>query len=162
MEKPKMIAPLPTASLAAIAIALVSVTAAGADAIPGIVGTAGSPSAAPTTSLLDGKTFVTQSGEKGKQASNKDTIVFRDGRFLSEGCSPFGFKDATYQTTVDGATVRFHAETHSPTHGKMVWDGTVKENAIEATSIWTRERWYWKIKKEYWFRGQMEPENRRE
>jgi hypothetical protein len=51
--------------------------------------------------------------------------------------------------------VRFHAETHSPTHGKMVWDGIVKENAIEATSIWTRERWYWKIKREYWFRGHL-------
>jgi hypothetical protein len=37
----------------------------------------------------------------------------------------------------------------------MVWDGIVKDNAIETTSIWTRERWYWKIKKEYWFRGQM-------
>ena len=148
-----MIAPLPTISLAAIAIVLISVTSTVADAMPGTVGTAASPGAVPTVSLLDGKTFVAQSGEKGKQASNKDTIVFRGGRFLSEGCSPFGFKDAPYQTTVDGATVRFHAETHSPTHGKMVWDGIVKDNAIEATSIWTRERWYWKIKKEYWFRG---------
>ena len=110
--------------------------------------------------LLDGKTFVAQSGEKGKQATNKDTIVFRDGRFLSEGCSPFGFKDAPYQATVDGAAIRFHTETHSPTHGTMVWDGTVKDNAIEATSVWTRERWYWKIKKEYWFRGQLKYGNR--
>jgi hypothetical protein len=150
-----MIAPLPATSLAAIAIALISVTATGADTIPAMVGATASPSTVPTVSLLDGKTFVAQSGEKGKQASNKDTIVFRGGRFLSEGCSPFGFKDAPYQTTGDGATVRFHAETHSPTHGKMVWDGIVKDDAIEATSIWTRERWYWKIKKEYWFRGQM-------
>jgi len=150
-----MNAPLSPTSLAIIAIALISVTATGADAIPGTVGTAASTGAVPTVSLLDGKTFVAQSGEKGKQASNKDTIVFRGGRFLSEGCSPFGFKDAPYQTTGDGATVRFHAETHSPTHGKMVWDGIVKDDAIEATSIWTRERWYWKIKKEYWFRGQM-------
>ena len=148
-----MIAPLSTTSLAAIAIALISVTATGADAIPGVVGATASPSAVPTVSLLDGKTFVTQSGEKGKQASKMDTFVFRDGRFLSETCTPYGFGDAPYQATVDGATVRFHAETHSPTHGKMVWDGIVKDNAIEATSIWTRERWYWKIKKEYWFRG---------
>jgi len=151
----RMIAPLPATSLAAIAIALISVTATGADTIPAMVGATASPSTVPTVSLLDGKTFVAQSGEKGKQASNKDTIVFRGGRFLSEGCSPFGFKDAPYQTTGDGATVRFHAETHSPTHGKMVWDGIVKDDAIEATNIWTRERWYWKIKKEYWFRGQM-------
>jgi hypothetical protein len=44
----------------------------------------------------------------------------------------------------------------------MVWDGTVKDNAIEATSVWTRERWYWKIKKEYWYRGQLKYENRGE
>ena len=140
---------------ATIAIVLSSVTVMGADAIPGAVGAAASPSAAPTSRSLDGRTFVTQSGEKGKQASKNDTFVFRDGRFLSETCTPYGFGDAPYQAVVDGATVRFHAETHSPTHGKMVWDGIVKDNDIEATSIWTRERWYWKIKKEYWFKGQM-------
>ena len=149
-----MVAPRPAASLAAIAIALISVTAMGAGAVPGAVGGVASPSATPAFSSLDGKTFVAQSGEKGKQASKKDTFVFRDGRFLSETCTPYGFGDAPYQATVDGATVRFHAETHSPTHGKMVWDGIVKDDAIEATSIWTRERWYWNIKKEYWFRGQ--------
>jgi hypothetical protein len=150
-----MNAPLSPTSLAAIAIALISVTSTGADANPGTVGTAAPPSAVPALSSLDGRTFVTQSGEKGKQAIKKDTFVFRDGRFLSEACTPYGFGDAPYQATVDGATVRFHAETLSPTHGKMVWDGIVKDNAIEATSIWTRDRWYWKIKKEYWFRGQM-------
>ena len=150
-----MIAPLSTISLAAIAIALISVTATGADAILGVVGAAASPSTVPVLNLLDGKTFVTQSGEKEKQASSKDTIVFQDGRFLSEGCSPFGFKDAPYQATVDGAGIRFHAETHSSTHGTMVWDGIVKDNTIEATNIWTRERWYWNIKREYWYRGQL-------
>ena len=150
-----MNAPFSPILSATIAIVLSSVTVTGADAIPGAVGTAASPSAVPALSSLDGRTFVTQSGEKGKPASKKDTFVFRDGRFLSEACSPYGFGDAPYQATVDGATVRFHAETHSPTHGTMVWNGIVKDNAIEATSIWTRERWYWKIKREYWFRGQM-------
>ena len=152
-----MTAPLRATSLAAIAIALISVTA-----VPGATGAAASPGTAPTAGLLDGKTFVAQSGEKGKQASNKDTFVFRDGRFLSEGCGPFGFKDAPYEATVDGAAIRFHTETHSPTHGTMVWVGTVKENTIEATNVWTRDRWYWKIKKEYWYRGQLKNENRRE
>jgi hypothetical protein len=149
-----MNAPFSPTFSATIAIVLISVTAMGADAIPGAVGVAASPSAVPTVSLLDGKTFVAQSGEKGKQASKKDTFIFKDGRFLSETCTPYGFGDAPYQATVDGTTIRFHAETHSPTHGTMIWDGIVKDNAIEATSIWTRERWYWKIKKEYWFRGQ--------
>lgn len=137
-----MRAPLfPTLS-AAIAIALIAVTAAGVGA-------------GPIANALDGKTFVAQAGEKGKKASNKDTIVFRNGRFLSEGCNPYGFKDAPYQAAVDGGAVRFHAETHSPSHGTMVWDGIVRDDVIEATSIWTRERWYWKIKREYWYRGQL-------
>ena len=157
-----MIAPLSTPSLAAIAITLISVNAMGAGAVRSATGATASPSAVPALRPLDGKTFVAQSGEKGKQASKNDTFVFRDGRFLSETCTPYGFGDAPYQATVDGATIRFHAETHSPTHGKMVWDGFVKDNAIEATSIWTRERWYWKIKKEYWFRGQLKYENRGE
>lgn len=150
-----MNAPFPFTLSATIAIVLISVTAMGADAIPGAVGTAASPSSVPALSSLDGRTFVAQSGEKGKQASSKDTIVFQDGRFLSEGCSPYGFTDAPYQATVDGAGIRFHAETHSSTHGTMVWDGIVKDNAIEATNIWTRERWYWNIKREYWYRGQL-------
>ena len=150
-----MSAPLSRTFSATIAIALISMTAMEAGAVSGAVGAAATPSAVPSVNSLDGKTFVAQSGEKGKQASKKDTFVFRDGRFLSETCTPYGFGDAPYQATVDGATVSFHAETHSPTHGKMVWDGIVKDNAIEATSIWTRERWYWKIKKEYWFKGQM-------
>jgi len=111
--------------------------------------------AANSSNLLDGKTFVAQSGEKRKPASNKDTFVFRDGRFLSVGCNPWGFGDAPYRATDDGTAIRFHAETHSPTHGTMVWDGIVKGDAIEATNLWTRERWYWKIKREYWYRGQL-------
>jgi len=104
--------------------------------------------------LLDGKTFLAQSGEKGKKASNKDTIVFRDGRFLSEGCIQWGFGDAAYATGTEGDGIRFQTRTVSPTHGAMVWNGIVKGDTIEATSIWTRDRWYWKIKKEYWYRGE--------
>ena len=151
----------PTLSVA-IAIALISATSMGAGTVPGVVGATAPPSAVTALRSLDGMTFVAQSGEKGKQASKMDTFVFKNGRFLSETCTPYGFGDAPYQSTVDGATVRFHAETHSPTHGKMIWDGIVKDNAIEATSVWTRERWYWKIKKEYWYRGQLKYENRGE
>src|SRR4030066_616904 len=103
----------------------------------------------------DGKTFVAESGKKGKKASNKDTIVFHDGRFLSEGCTPWGFGDAAYKAGIEGAGIRFHAQTVSPTHGTMLWDGLVRGDAIEATSLWTRDRWYWKMKKEYWYRGQL-------
>src|SRR4030066_1060738 len=151
-----MNAALSPISVTAIALVLFSVTTQGAGAVPGAEGTASSPSAAPPSSSLDGKTFVAQSGEKGKQASNKDTIVFRNGRFLSEGCNPYGFGDAPYQATVDGAMVRFHAETYSPTHGNMVWDGIVRGDTIEAKNTWTRKRWYWNITREYWYKGRSE------
>lgn len=142
-------------SLTVIALILFSMTIMGAGAVPEADGTEPSPSVVPPSSSLDGMTFVAQSGEKGKQASNKDSIVFRNGRFLSEGCNPYGFGSAPYQATNDGATVRFHAETHSPTHGNMVWDGIVRGDTIEATNTWTRKRWYWNITREYWYKGQL-------
>src|SRR4030066_1725536 len=92
-------------------------TARAAEGAPESQGNARSPN------LLDGKTFLAQSGEKGKKASNKDTIVFRDGRFLSEGCIQWGFGDAAYAAGVEGDGIRFQARTVSPTHGAMAWNG---------------------------------------
>src|SRR4030065_256649 len=113
-------------------------TARAAEGAPESQGNARSPN------FLDGKTFVAASGEKGKKASNKDTIVFRDGRVISEWGTPWGFGDAAYKAGIEGAGIRFHAQTVSPTHGTMLWDGLGRGDAIEATSPWTRDRWYWK------------------
>src|SRR3990172_9506273 len=74
-------------------------------------GASGSQGTAPSQNFLDGKTFVAESGQKGKKASNKDTIVFRDGRFISEGCTPWGFGDAAYKAGIEGDGIRFHAQT---------------------------------------------------
>lgn len=63
--------------------------------------------ASPSQGPLDGKTFVMKTGEKGKPASNEDTLVFRDGRFLSEACNPYGFGDAPYQAKDEGEAIRF-------------------------------------------------------
>lgn len=119
--------------LSAFSLSLLFETTAGTGTRPVAEGTASSPRA----------------------ASSKNTFVFLNGRFLSEGCSPFGFKDAPYQATVDGAAIRFHTETHSPTHGTMVWDGIIRDDTVQATNTWTRKRWYWNIKKEYWYKGKL-------
>lgn len=74
------------------------VTVTGASTVPIAKGSVSFPGAASPSNLLDGMTLVAQSGEKGKQARNKDTI--------------------------------------------------------EATNTWTRKRWYWNIKREYWYKGQ--------
>lgn len=120
--------------LSAFSLSLLFGTTAGTGTRPVAEGTASSPRA----------------------ASSKNTFVFLNGRFLSEGCGPYGFGDALYQAFVDGGAIRFHAETHSPTHGTMVWNGIVQGDTIEATNTWTRKRWYWNIKKEYWYKGRLQ------
>ena len=51
---------------------------------------------------LDGKTFVVETGEKGKSGGDKDTLTFKDGNFRSAGCDRYGFGDGAYTSTVNG------------------------------------------------------------
>ena len=118
-------------------------------------GTGGTAGGTGASHLLDGKTFITQTGEKGKKADHQDVISFRDGKFISEGCVKYGFEEKTFTATTDGDVIRFRAENVSPKLGIMLWEGTVKGDVFEATSTWIRDRWYWKIKREYWYRGRL-------
>jgi hypothetical protein len=44
----------------------------------------------------------------------------------------------------------------SPKHGKIVWNGTVKGDKVDATYVWTKERWYWKdAYQEKWLKGTL-------
>ena len=106
--------------------------------------------------LLDGKTFVVKTGEKGKSADHGDTIVFHDGRFISEGCIRYGFEVKSFTAALDGDVIRFRVLNVSPKLGTMEWEGTVHGDVLEAMSTWTRDRWYWKIKREYWYQGQLQ------
>jgi hypothetical protein len=86
--------------------------------------------------VLDGKNFLGDFGKKGQNAQAKDEIIFKDGKFRSTACDPYGFGDAPYTTKVVGEAVAFEAETVSPKNGKMKWTGTVKGDQIEATFTW--------------------------
>jgi hypothetical protein len=33
----------------------------------------------------------------------------------------------------------------------------MKGDSMEATFIWTKERWYWDVRREYWFKGDLKP-----
>jgi hypothetical protein len=108
--------------------------------------------------LLDGKTFVVETGEKGKAATDKDTITFRDGNFHSMDCDKYGFGDGTYKSTMGGDIVRFEAVTTSPTKGKMTWKGTVKADKIEVDYVWVdSSHWYKPNPKplEKWGKGEL-------
>lgn len=107
--------------------------------------------------LLDGMAFVGNNGEKGHELDpdEHEEIVFENGRFSSISCEPYKFSDSEYSTTVVGNTIHFKAETTSPSHGKIVWQGTVEGDTALVTFVWTKERWYWDTHREYWFKGKL-------
>ncbi len=107
------------------------------------------------STLLDGKTFFVRTGEKGKESDHDDYMIYRDGMFVSSGCVEQKFGTSAYSADADGDGIRFRARTVSPTHGVMVWEGTVRGDVMEATARWIDKRWYWTIDRVYWFRGQL-------
>ena len=105
--------------------------------------------------ILDGKKFKGQTGEKGKKSHHEDVLVFDGGRFTSTECFQYGFKSGPYTATVQSDSIRFEAETLSATHGKMEWSGTLKDDTLDVTYFWTKERWLWTTHREYWFKGTL-------
>jgi len=109
--------------------------------------------------LLDGKTFVGLNGEKGRELDpdEHEEIVFDNGRFNSTTCSRYNFGDAPYVASKVGDSIHFEVVTVSPTHGEIAWQGTVTGEQARMNFVWTRERWYWDIRREYWFEGKLKP-----
>ena len=108
--------------------------------------------------LLDGKTFVVETGEKGKSGGDKDTLTFKGGNFHSMGCDRYGFGDGTYTTNMNGDSIQFEAVTTSPTKGKMTWKGTVQGDKIEVGYVWVdASHWYKPNPKpmEKWAKGEL-------
>ena len=89
--------------------------------------------------VLDGKTFVAETGEQGKKADSKDEISFRDGKLRSSACDPYGFGDGAYTSMNHGASgTMFHAKTESVKEGVIEWAGMVQGDSIDANFVWTK------------------------
>jgi hypothetical protein len=102
---------------------------------------------------LDGKTFHGEIVDDKGIVRSKDVVSFKDGQFHSVTCARFGFAGAPYWMRVQGDAVHFFAESAHPDHGTMVFKGTVRGSHAEWTAVWTKERWYWSIRREIAFRG---------
>lgn len=115
----------------------------------------GPPGGGSISHLLDRKTFLVKSGEQGKEASHhNDYLIFRNGMFVSSDCAEMlDFRESAYSATRHGDGIRFRAESTSPKHGTMIWDGTIRGNDMDATARWIHKRWYWTIDRIYWFKG---------
>ncbi len=115
---------------------------------------------AAASGLLDGMVFSGFNGEKG-QALNLDedeTITFQDGMFRSISCEPYGFSSARYTALRVGDEIHFKALTQSPSHGQIDWQGVISEGVARVNFVWTKQRWYWDIRREYWFKGALQDE----
>jgi hypothetical protein len=88
--------------------------------------------------VLDGKTFVADTGEQGKKADSKDEVSFRDGNLRSKACDSYGFGDGAYTTMNHGGATMFHAKTESAKEGTIEWGGMVSGDSIDATFVWTK------------------------
>jgi hypothetical protein len=105
--------------------------------------------------VLDGRNYFGQNGSKGKPADHDDEFIFKDGMFRSTSCDKYGFKEGRYETTESGGIIYFKAATASPSHGQMFWEGQIDGDSLKGTFLWTKERWYWDIRKEYWFKAEL-------
>lgn len=111
------------------------------------------PGARAESALADpfaGASFTGEMGEKGKAATEKDTLTFKDGRFHSLGCDPWGFGDAAYKVLKSPDGVTFNAETVSAKEGRMAWHGVLKGSQLEGTALWTKPG---QAPAEYWFKA---------
>jgi hypothetical protein len=102
------------------------------------------------TGYLDGRTFVGETGEKGKTKGEPETFVFKDGTFDPLDCHKWGFSGAPYTTKEEDGRIHFAAETKSDKEGTMSWKGAVQGDAISGTVVWTKQG---QAPIEYWFKG---------
>ncbi len=87
---------------------------------------------------LDGKTFVGETGEKGKPKGDADELVFASGSFRSKACDQYGFAAAPYTTTAKDGAIAFTADARSAKEGAMHWTGTIKGDQLEGAAVWSK------------------------
>ena len=108
-----------------------------------------------SSQALDGKIYSGQNGSKGEPADHDDEFIFKEGMFRSTSCDKYGFTEGQYESTETDGIIYFKALTASPSHGQMSWEGKSDGASLEGTFVWTKERWYWNIRKEYWFNAEL-------
>jgi hypothetical protein len=108
--------------------------------------------------VLDGKTFLSEFGRKDAKTDGNDELVFKDGKFRSTACDPYGFGEGDYTATVNQEAITFEAETFSTSEGKIKWIGTVKGNTLKGSFAWHKLGKWYRVNKapiEYWIKGDL-------
>ena len=126
----------------------------------GLVGaprpTAAQPGLVPPAKLTDsmqGMQFAGPLAVKDETNPPNDVLSFKDGEFSSKACHRYGFTAAPYWVRRDDDGLHFRAELTSPENGTMRFEGIYDGETLQATALWTKERWYWTIEQKFQFTG---------
>jgi len=103
------------------------------------IATAVVPASPALAGNLDGRTFTGVFLERGKTSGDADTITFKDGRFRSSACDRYGYSDAVYKAGSAGDAMSFEVETRSAKYGKLLWNGTVRGDKLDATVMMVQD-----------------------
>ena len=109
------------------------------------------------TNPLDGMRFIGPTGEKGEEAYGDEELTFYDGKLYSVDCARWGFGEGAVTTRTADDGIHFAAETRSEKYGKIVWEGVVRGDRIEAVYTWRKQGWFVETVREYWFKGMLQP-----
>ena len=110
-----------------------------------------------STNPLDGKRFIGPTGEKGEEAYGDEELTFNNGKLYSVDCARWGFGEGIVTTRPEGDGIHFSAETRSEDYGKIIWEGVVQGDRIDAVYTWRKEGWFVETVREYWFKGSLQP-----
>lgn len=103
-------------------------------------------------SVLDGQVFKGEIGDNNEPPFSEDVWIFEEGKFASKACREC--RKNNYWLRSENGGIRFRVETDCPDTGAtLVYTGLVKDDRIEGTFTWTRDRWYGDIEKKFWFEG---------
>ena len=89
--------------------------------------------------VLDGRNFGGVVLKCGETSGDADTLTFKDGRFRSSACDPYGYGDGPYTATRSGEAIAFEAETESAQYGKLLWKGVVRGPRLDGTMTMVRD-----------------------
>jgi hypothetical protein len=106
---------------------------------------------------LDGRRYIGPTGEKGEEAYGDEELTFYDGKLYSVDCARWGFGEGIVTTRTADDGIHFTAETRSEKYGKIVWEGIVQGDRIEAVYTWRKQGWFVETVREYWFKGTRQP-----
>ncbi len=109
------------------------------------------------TGPLDGMRFAGMVGMTGAPLNVEDTWEFANGTFVSSECETWcNYPRAPYYVRQIGNRIEFIGETRcSDNDASISWRGVVENGTIKSQFTWTVARWYWTIRKDFLYEGQL-------